>query len=177
MRACGALVRGVEGEALLGPVKHAVPDASQLTIRQARREDVAAIVDIFRGDEAGHGDAQGTRDLAPYLAAFDRIEASSDNLLYVALIAAEVVGTFQLTLIPGLVARGRTRMKIESVHVRHDLRGKGFGAEMMRFALGEARRLGAGLVELTSQKQRGEAHRFYERLGFVNSHEGFKLIF
>jgi GNAT superfamily N-acetyltransferase len=61
------------------------------------------------------------------------------------------------------------------VHVRTDLRSKGIGAAMMRFALGEARRLGVGLVELTSNKKRGDAHRFYERLGFERSHEGFKL--
>ena len=145
------------------------------SIDKARREDVAAIVDIIRGDEIGHGDAKGEVELAPYLAAFARIEASPDNVLYVARIGGEVVGTFQRTLIPGLVARGRTRMKIESVHVRPDLRGKGIGAAMMHFALEEARRLGVGMVELTSNKKRGDAHRFYERLGFERSHEGFKL--
>ena len=147
-----------------------------LTIRLARRDDVAEIVDIFRGDEIGHGDAQGQLDLEPYLAAFARIEAANDQALYVALLGDEVVGTFQRTLIPGLVARGRTRLKIESVHVRKDLRGKGIGAAMMGFALEEARRLGVGLVELTSNKKRRAAHRFYERLGFEKSHEGFKMI-
>ena len=66
-------------------------------------------------------------------------------------------------------------MKIESVHVRTDLRSKGIGASMMRFAIDEARRLGVGLVELTSNKQRGAPHRLYERLGFERSHEGFKM--
>ena len=147
-----------------------------LTIRTARREDVAAIVDIFRSDEVGHGDREGPPDLAPYLEGFARIEASADNALYVATLGDEVVGTFQRTLIPGLVARGRIRLKIESVHVRPDWRGKGIGARMMRFALEEARRLGVGLVELTSNKKRPDAHRFYERLGFDRSHEGFKMI-
>jgi GNAT superfamily N-acetyltransferase len=145
-------------------------------MRKARLEDVAAIVDIFRGDEIGHGDARGSLDLAPYLAGFARIEAATGNQLYVALMGGEVVGTFQRTLIPGLVARGRIRMKIESVHVRRDLRGKGIGAAMMGFALEEARRLGVGLVELSSNKKRGDAHRFYERLGFEKSHEGFKMM-
>jgi GNAT superfamily N-acetyltransferase len=148
----------------------------KLAIRRARREDVAAIVDIFRGDEVGHGDRQGSTDLTPYLEGFARVEASADNALYVATIGEEVIGTFQRTLIPGLVAWGRTRLKIESVHVRPDWRGKGIGAEMMRFALEEARRLGVGLVELTSNKKRPDAHRFYERLGFERSHEGFKMI-
>ena len=91
-------------------------------------------------------------------------------------LGGEVVGTFQRSLIPGLVARGRTRMKIESVHVRGDLRSRGIGAAMMSFAIEEARRAGAGLVELGSNKQRVEAHRFYERLGFNKTHEGFKLL-
>jgi GNAT superfamily N-acetyltransferase len=147
-----------------------------LTIRKARRDDVEAIVDIFRGDEIGHGDAKGPLDLAPYLDAFQRIDASADHVLYVALIGEQVVGTFQRSLIPGPVARGRTRMKIESVHVRGELRSKGIGAVMMRFALEEARRLGVGLVELGSNKKRHDAHRFYERLGFEKSHEGFKMV-
>jgi ribosomal protein S18 acetylase RimI-like enzyme len=150
--------------------------ADRLEIRRARREDVAAIVDIFRADEVGHGDRQGSPDLAPYLEGFARIEASADNALYVATIGEEVVGTFQQTFIPGLVARGRTRLKIESVHVRPDCRSKGIGAQMMLFAIEEARRLRVGIVELTSNKKRPEAHRFYERLGFDRSHEGFKLI-
>jgi ribosomal protein S18 acetylase RimI-like enzyme len=147
-----------------------------LTIRKARRDDVEAIVDIFRGDEIGHGDAEGPLDLGPYLDAFDRIAASSDHVLYVALTGDRVVGTFQCSLLPGLVARGRTRMKIESVHVRGELRGRGIGAVMMDYALAEARRLGVGLVELNSRKNRRDAHRFYERLGFDNSHEGFKMV-
>jgi GNAT superfamily N-acetyltransferase len=148
----------------------------ELSMRKARREDVAAIVAILRSDEVGHGDAQGSPDLAPYLAAFARLEASPENTLYVAVIANEIVGTFQCTLIPGLVARGRTRMKVESVHVRPDRRSHGIGAAMMGFALAEARRRGAGIVELTSNKKRTAAHRFYERLGFEKSHEGFKMV-
>jgi len=149
--------------------------ADDMTIRKARRDDVATIIDIFRMDDIGHGDAKGPVDLGPYLSAFERIDASADHVLYVAEIGDQVVGTFQRSLIPGLAARGRTRMKIESVHVRTDLRSKGIGASMMRFAIDEARRLGVGLVELTSNKQRGAAHRFYERLGFERSHEGFKM--
>ena len=150
--------------------------SSLFQIRKARRSDVAAIVAMFGEDEVGHGDQEGGRDLSPYLAGFERIEASPDNAVYVAELDGEVVGTFQRTLIPGLVAHGRIRLKIESVHVRKDKRGHGLGKAMMRFALDEARELGAGIVELTSNKARRDAHRFYERLGFTRSHEGFKLI-
>ena len=153
-----------------------MPVQADPQIRRARREDVAAIVDIFLRDEHGHGDAKGPLDLAPYLEAFERVDASADHTLYVAELDGEVVGTFQTSLIPGLVARGRTRMKFESVHVRADLRSRGIGEAMMRFAIEEARRRGAGLIELSSNKQRAAAHRFYERLGFAKSHEGFKML-
>jgi ribosomal protein S18 acetylase RimI-like enzyme len=86
-----------------------------------------------------------------------------------------VVGTYQLTVLPGIAERGRTRGKIESVHVDPTLRGSGIGATMMRHALVMAREKGIGLLELSSNKNRADAHRFYERLGFARSHEGFKM--
>jgi GNAT superfamily N-acetyltransferase len=148
-----------------------------LSIRLARRADVAAIVGLFLDDQlGGHGDDEGPFYPEPYERAFERIEASPDQALYVAVVGDQVVGTFQRTLIPGLVARGRTCMRIASVHVRGDMRSKGIGATMMRFALDEGRRLGVGIVELSSNKRRADAHRFYERLGFSKSHEGFKMV-
>jgi GNAT superfamily N-acetyltransferase len=98
------------------------------------------------------------------------------NTLFVAERRGRVVGTFQVTLIPGLVARGRKRAKIESVHVAPESRGLGIGAVMMRHALAFAGEKGAGLVELTSDKARPDAHRFYRNLGFAQSHEGFKKL-
>jgi ribosomal protein S18 acetylase RimI-like enzyme len=109
-----------------------------------------------------------------YEQAFDQVQASPDNMLFVAERDGEVVGTFQVTLIPGLVARGRKRAKIESVHVAPECRGLGIGAIMIAHALAFAEERGAGLVELTSNKDRVDAHRFYRRLGFAQSHEGFK---
>jgi GNAT superfamily N-acetyltransferase len=85
-----------------------------------------------------------------------------------------IVGTFQMTLIPSLTGRGALRVKVESVKVGSALRSRGIGAAMMAHAESEARRRGARLIELTSNKVRGDAHRFYERLGFARSHEGFK---
>jgi aspartyl-tRNA(Asn)/glutamyl-tRNA(Gln) amidotransferase subunit B len=105
-----------------------------------------------------------------------RVLASPDNTLFVAERAGEVVGTFQVTLIPGLVARGRKRAKIESVHVAPESRGHGIGAVMVEAALAFASDNGAELVELTSNKSRLDAHRFYRRLGFDQSHEGFKKL-
>jgi ribosomal protein S18 acetylase RimI-like enzyme len=86
-----------------------------------------------------------------------------------------VIGTCQVTFIPGLVARGRLRAKLESVHVRPEWRGHGIGERLVRHAIGIAREGGARIVELSSNKSRLAAHRFYVRLGFSQSHEGFKL--
>jgi GNAT superfamily N-acetyltransferase len=111
-----------------------------------------------------------------YAEAFARIVASDMNRLFVAEQAGRVVGTYQLTALPGIAERGRTRGKIESVHVDPTLRSSGIGAAMMRHAIAEARALGIGLLELSSNKSRTDAHRFYERLGFAKSHEGFKMV-
>ncbi|WP_420081173.1 GNAT family N-acetyltransferase [Streptomyces sp. JL4002] len=90
--------------------------------------------------------------------------------------AGEVVlGCLQPTYVPGLGQGGRDRALVEAVRVRADRRGEGLGAELMRLAVERARGRGCGLVQPTSNKQRGAAHRFYERLGFARSHEGFKL--
>ena len=86
-----------------------------------------------------------------------------------------VVGTFQTTMIISLLARGSKSLTIEAVHTSAEMRGKGIGAAMMRFAIEQARGAGARLVQLSSNNARSDAHRFYERLGFVRSHAGFKM--
>ena len=123
--------------------------------------------------DAAAAEAEGRHPA--YAAAFARVAASEANHLFVAEQAGRVVGTYQLTVLPGIAERGRTRGKIESVHVDPVLRGSGVGAAMMRHAVAEARALGIGLLELSSSKSRKDAHRFYERLGFARSHEGFKM--
>ena len=85
------------------------------------------------------------------------------------------MGTFQLSFLPGLARRGALRAQIEAVRVRADHRGRGLGAAMIGWAIEEARRRGCALVQLTTDKARADAHRFYEGLGFVASHEGLKL--
>jgi GNAT superfamily N-acetyltransferase len=92
----------------------------------------------------------------------------------VAVDGSEVVGTFQLTFIPNLTGRGAMRVKVESVKVKAARRSGGVGGQMMAFAEDYARTHGAAAMELTSNKTRKDAHRFYERLGFARSHEGFK---
>ena len=144
-------------------------------IREARAEDLEAIVRLHEDDALGsHGDAWLPENCDAYEAAFAAIAGSRDNTLYVAELDGRVVGTFQLTFIPNLTGRGALRVKIESVKVEADLRSRGIGARMMAFAEAQARSRGARLLELSSNKDRGDAHRFYERLGFARSHEGFK---
>jgi GNAT superfamily N-acetyltransferase len=149
-------------------------------IRPAEVRDVATIAALIAmGAPAGAADraaAEAEGRHPAYAEAFARLSGSSSNHLFVALLADRVVGTYQLTVLPGIAQRGRVRGKIESVHVDPDLRSSGIGAAMMRHAVGQARALGVGLLELTSDKRRTNAHRFYERLGFARSHEGFKMV-
>lgn len=151
----------------------------QAVIRAARSGDVAAIAAlIVLGAAAGapNREAAAIEAADPaYLAAFDRILGASDTRLFVAELHGRAIGTYQISFLPGLAARGRLRAKIESVHVDPDHRSQGIGAAMMRHAIALARKEGVGLLELSSDKRRGDAHRFYARLGFAQSHEGFKM--
>ena len=147
-------------------------------LRRAGLEDVPAIVQLLAADQLGaaRDGATGEDGLGPYLRAFGDIEADPAQLLVVAIGgAAEVVGTLQLSFIPGLARRGALRAQVEAVRVRHDYRNRGLGSQMLSWAIGEARRRGCALVQLTADKARVDAHRFYQSLGFVVSHEGMKL--
>jgi GNAT superfamily N-acetyltransferase len=149
----------------------------RFVLRRAGAEDLAAMIALLAADRLRSAEdslAAGERER--YLRAFEAIDADPAHLMTVAEgPAGDVVGMAQLTLIPGLSRGAATRMQIESVHVRSDLRGGGLGGAMMRWAVDEARRRGAALVQLTADARRPDAHRFYERLGFAPSHTGFKL--
>lgn len=153
---------------------------SEITIRPARREDVRriAVLIMLGAAKPSMTPAEIEAEAAhpSYESAFDEIAASPDNTLFVAECKGEVIGTFQVTLIPGIISRGRKRAKFESVHVAPECRGMGVGAAMIAFALDFAKGKGAELVELTSNKSRLDAHRFYRTLGFDQSHEGFKIL-
>jgi GNAT superfamily N-acetyltransferase len=149
---------------------------SQTTIREARSSDVAALVAIFAADElGGHGDTTAPEIFGKYLRAFERIASSPDQTLYVAERDGQVVGTFQTMVVTSLIGRGSSSMIIEAVQMRGDMRGQGIGAQMIEFAIAEAKRRGLRLVQLTSNASRTDAHRFYDRLGFKQSHLGFKM--
>lgn len=149
---------------------------TELAIREATTADIPAIVALFAGDAVGgHGDTTDPQAFGDYETAFQRIAASQNDTLYVAVADGEVVGTFQTTLIVSMSGRGSAGLIVEGVQTRADMRGRGIGEAMMRFAIERARDVGARRVQLTSNAARRDAHRFYERLGFAKSHMGFKL--
>lgn len=146
-------------------------------LRDAVADDVPALVRLLADDPLGSGREGGSDPdgQAPYLRAFAAIRADPAHLLVVADDGAGPVAMMQLSLLPGLARRGALRAQIEAVRVHADYRGQGLGAAMIEWAISESRRRGAGLVQLTTDKHRTDAHRFYERLGFAASHEGLKL--
>lgn len=147
-----------------------------LTIRHARRSDLSALVELFADDViGGHGDTTDPAALVDYVAAFERIQASANDTLYVAEIRGMVVGTFQTTILTALPGRGGSSLLVEAVQTRADQRGLGIGEAMLRHAMEYARQQGIAKVQLTSNSARTDAHRFYRRLGFEASHFGFKL--
>lgn len=148
-----------------------------VTLRRAVVGDVPEIVDLLAADQLGatRDGVSSDEDLQPYLSAFDAIDIDPAHLLVVAADGAQVVATMQLSFLPGLARRGALRAQIEAVRVRNDHRGRGLGAALFQWAIEEARRRLCALVQLTTDKSRADAHRFYERLGFVASHEGLKL--
>lgn len=146
-----------------------------MDIRRAVAEDVPAIVAMLADDPLG---ASRERPGDPaYAEAFKEIDTDPRQLLVVAAAGDEVVGTLQLTFIPGLSRLGATRALIEAVRVRSDHRGGGLGGDLVRWAIDTARARGAAMVQLTTDASRKDAHRFYERLGFAATHVGMKLVF
>ena len=143
-------------------------------IRAATREDVPAIVAMLADDPLG-AVREDPADTQTYAEAYDRVAADPAQRLVVAERDGRVVGTLQLSVIPGLSRRGATRSIIEGVRVARDDRDHGLGTELITWAVEESRRAGCSLVQLTSDASRTDARRFYERLGFEASHVGFKL--
>lgn len=145
-------------------------------MRLARRKDVEAIRDLLADDGLGKvREDLSKQGLDKYLSAFEAIDADLRNELWVAELDGTVVGTWQVTYIPYLSRGGNTRCLIEAVRTRSDLRGRGVGKAMMQFALSQARKRGCVMAQLTTDKTRKDAHRFYARLGFEASHEGMKI--
>lgn len=148
-----------------------------VTIAEAGAEHLDALVAMLHDDMLGKGrETPGAEAAEGYRRAFAEIAGDPNNILYAALDDAGMpVGMFQLSFLPGLSYGGAWRAQIEGVRTRTDRRGEGIGAQMMEFAIEQARKRGCRLVQLTTNTARADAHRFYERLGFEASHLGMKL--
>jgi GNAT superfamily N-acetyltransferase len=149
--------------------------AGPIVVRRATPADLEAIVALLGDDPLGAVREVGAGgDLHPYRQAMNAIEADP-GLLAAAFSQDRLVGTMQLSFLPGLARRGARRAQIEAVRVDREVRGLGVGTAMFEWAIGYARSHGCGIVQLTSDRSRTGAQRFYQRLGFVDSHLGFKL--
>ena len=147
-----------------------------MEFRTATRDDLPTIVGLLADDDLGRGREHRDGPLpSEYLDAFATMAEQPGNRMIVAVEDGVVVGCLQLTRIAGLSRRGMLRAQIEAVRVARGRRGAGIGEALMRHAIDLARCDGCGLVQLTTDRSRGDAHRFYERLGFVASHLGMKL--
>lgn len=151
--------------------------SSVVTLRRAERDDVHAIVAMLADDALGAA-REELRDPLPqlYYDAFEEMARDPNNMLLIAEQNGETVGTLQMTFIVGLSRKGSRRALIEAVRVASGHRGKGLGRDIILQAIEFAREKGCAMVQLTTDKSRKDAHRFYESLGFVASHEGMKLM-
>ena len=146
------------------------------TFRDATLADLPAIVALLAEDTLGEKRENPSLPLDPaYELAFHTIAANADQRQIVAERGGTVIGTMQLTFIPGIAFKGAWRGQIEAVRVAGSLRGQGIGGDMIAWAVEQCRARECRMVQLTSDKSRDAAHRFYERLGWTRSHEGFKI--
>ncbi|WP_338758723.1 GNAT family N-acetyltransferase [Nocardia vulneris] len=146
----------------------------EIIFRSATIEDLPALVRMLADDTLGSA-RESVDDLGPYRAAFAVIDADPRQELLVAEHHGAVVGTAQLSFLPGLAHKGAVRAQIEAVRVDRPLRGNGLGGQLIEECVRRARAHGCALVQLTSHGSRTDAHRFYGKLGFEASHVGFKL--
>lgn len=147
-----------------------------LKLRSATRQDLTEIVRMLSDDFLG-SQRERYEDPLPesYLKAFDEIDADKNNELIVAEIESEIVGTLQITFTPSISFQGGKRATVESVRVNEKFRGQGIGKEMMKWAIERAKQENCISMQLTTNSERTDAHRFYENLGFEKSHLGMKL--
>ncbi|MBZ9807366.1 MULTISPECIES: GNAT family N-acetyltransferase [unclassified Mesorhizobium] len=148
-----------------------------ITFRKALASDLPALVAMLADDPLGAAREDASLPLAQgYVDAFDAIDADPNQLLAVAVDGADVVGTLQISFLAGLSRKGAWRGQIEAVRVAGHRRSEGIGRLMIEWAVDQCRARGCGLVQLTTDRTRADAHRFYESLGFTGTHLGYKKI-
>ncbi|MES1974035.1 MAG: GNAT family N-acetyltransferase [Pseudomonadota bacterium] len=149
---------------------------SDVIFRTATADDLPAIVALLDDDDLSRGREDARLPLDPrYLAALEAIEADPNQMQIVAELDGRVVGTMQVSFLPGIAFRGGWRGQIEAVRIASDLRGRGLGKQMIEWAVDLFRERGCHMAQLTSMSTRVDAHRFYEQMGWNKSHAGFKL--
>ncbi len=148
---------------------------SQLIFRRAEEKDLAAIIKMLNNDVLGQA-RENPQNIFNYQKAFLEISADKNNFLAVVESQNEVIATVHLTLMPSLTMQGAKRMNIEAVRVDDKFTNQGIGTWMMKKAVEFAKENQVKIVQLTTNKKRLDAHRFYEKHGFVASHEGMKLL-
>lgn len=150
---------------------------SEPVFRRAEQSDLEAIVAMLADDVLGR-QREDTRLPAAdaYVQAFQAIDADPNQFLAVAELDGAVVGTLQISFMPGLSHQGAWRGEIEAVRIARTARGAGLGRRMMEWAIEQCRARNCRIVQLTSDLKRTDAHRFYEQMGFVDSHKGYKLM-
>jgi GNAT superfamily N-acetyltransferase len=148
---------------------------ADVRIRPARREDLPRIVELLADDDLGRGREHPGEDLSPYAEAFIAIDEDPRNELIVVEVEGEVIATLQLTFIPSLTHTGGERAQVEGVRVAAGSRSTGVGCQLLEWAISRAEKRGCKMVQLTTDKRRADARRFYEALGFGATHEGMKL--
>ena len=147
---------------------------NDLIARKMQKADLGIVVSLLADDELGQSrEDKGVH--ADYLRAFEHIDSDVNQYAAIFEINGETIGCLQITFIPGLSRRGSLRGQIEGVRVSRNFRGKGYGSKMIAWAIKKCRDRGCRVVQLTSDKKREKAIRLYEKLGFIKSHEGFKL--
>jgi ribosomal protein S18 acetylase RimI-like enzyme len=151
---------------------------SSITLRRARRDDVATIIAMLADDRLGSSRERIGDPLPPsYYKAFEKVSGDPNIQLMVAEEGGSVVGCLQLCILPGLSSQGASRALIEDVRVASHRRSRGIGEQLVQWAVAEARAKGCKLVELLTHSTRVDAQRFYARLGFSASHVGMTVRF
>ena len=144
--------------------------------RRAKPDDLKAIVSLLADDKLGCTREQAGDEVAQeYLDAFSKIDSDPNQYLMVLENDFEVIGTCHLTLMPSLTFSGSTRLQIEAVRVNSSVRGQNIGQQMIEFSINWGKEHGAKIIQLTTNKERQDALRFYEKLEFKATHEGMKL--
>ena len=142
--------------------------------RKAKIDDLQAIVQLLVDDGLGSR-RESCSNIEPYLKAFDLIDRDLAQMLVAMCIGNKIIGTCHLTLMPSLTFQGSMRLNIEAVRVDSELRGNSYGKKLIRWAVSYGKIHGASIIQLATNKEREKAKSFYEKLGFIASHEGMKL--